>query len=57
MSAPLNLPWGSSIKATVIATNAYGDSLVSSYGNGAIILTYPDSPVSLSNNVVVTKAT
>jgi hypothetical protein len=32
----------------VIAYNIYGNSVVSSVGNGAIILTYPDAPLSLA---------
>ena len=46
-SAPFNLPWGSSIYVKVIAYNNYGDSLESSVGNGAIILTNPDAPVNV----------
>ena len=33
--------------ATVVATNQYGSSLESAEGNGAIILTNPDAPISL----------
>lgn len=40
------LPWGSSIYAQLYAYNIYGNSLMSSVGNGAIILTIPDSPLS-----------
>jgi hypothetical protein len=53
---PYSLPWGSSIYVTVIATNAYGDSNDQLPGNGAIILTYPDTPVNLANNAAVTNA-
>jgi hypothetical protein len=42
-----NFPWGSSIKAKVIAHNFYGDSMISDPGNGAVILTIPDSPINL----------
>jgi hypothetical protein len=42
------LPWGESVYATVYATNFYGDSTVSDAGNGAVISTYPDSPVNLA---------
>jgi hypothetical protein len=41
------LVWGSSVFASVTATNAYGSSLPSIGGNGAIILTVPDAPVNL----------
>ena len=53
-AAPFNLPWGSSIYAKVYASNLYGNSLVSTVGNGAIILTNPDAPVSLVNVASVT---
>jgi hypothetical protein len=42
------IEWGSSINAKVIATNDYGDSVESAVGNGAVILTNPDAPLSLS---------
>jgi hypothetical protein len=48
MASPYSLPWGSSIYATVQATNAYGTSSVSFAGNGAIILTTP-AAVTVSN--------
>lgn len=35
--SPFSLPWGSSVYAIVIATNAYGDSAQSNPGNGAVI--------------------
>jgi len=44
------LPWGSSIYAKVIAINYYGASVESDAGNGAIILTYPDAPVSVAED-------
>jgi len=44
---PYNLPWGSEIYAKVTAINIYGESLSSSEGNGAVILTYPDPPINL----------
>lgn len=43
--------WGSSVSATVVAYNAYGNSLNSTQGNGAVIITNPDSPLSLAENV------
>jgi hypothetical protein len=42
-----NLDWGSSINVKVIAFNLYGDSAESEVGDGAIILTNPDAPVTL----------
>jgi len=41
------LEWGSSIYAKVIAFNLYGDSDESDVGNGAVILTSPDAPLTL----------
>jgi hypothetical protein len=49
---PYNLPWGAEIWAQVTAINAYGESLVSEIGNGAVILTYPDPPTDLVENWV-----
>lgn len=49
--APFSLPWGSSVYSTVIATNIYGDSVVSSAGNGGVIMTYPDAPVNVVENL------
>jgi hypothetical protein len=48
---PYSLPWGSNVHAKVIAYNIYGDSVISEPGNEAIILTVPDSPVSLVETV------
>jgi len=49
MAYPFSLPWGSSIQASVIAYNSYGDSDESTFGNGAIITTNPDSPYDLKD--------
>lgn len=38
-TAPFELEWGASIFAKVIAINAYGDSVESLEGNGAVIAT------------------
>ena len=42
------LEWGSSIFVKVVAVNAYGASQESVEGNGAVITTYPDAPISLT---------
>lgn len=47
LAAPFNLPWGSSIFAKVRASNIVNFSDYSDFGNGAVILTNPDTPVSL----------
>lgn len=54
-----NLPWGSSIYAKVIATNAYGNSTLSSETPAdrmAIILTNPSPPKGLEE-VLASKTT
>jgi len=56
-ASPYNLPWGSSIHATVLATNVVGSSASSVAGNGAVILTNPDPPTELNNNAAVSSAT
>jgi len=50
-ATPFSLEWGSSVYAKVVATNSYGASLVSSEGNGAVITTAPDAPISLAEDV------
>lgn len=52
--SPFNLPYGSSIFATVTAINVYDKSQTSLEGNGAIILREPDPPVNLANNPDIT---
>lgn len=49
-ASPYNLPWGTSVYATVIATNLIGSSAASVPGNGAVMATYPDPPRSLANS-------
>ena len=51
------LPWGSSVYAKVTAYNLYGYSTLSPEGNGAVILTYPDAPVSLAETIALRTAT
>ena len=50
-NTPFSLPWGSSVYAKVVAHNYYGDSLTSVPGNGAILMTYPDAPTTLTEVV------
>ena len=47
VAAPFNLPYGSSVFAKIIATNIKGDSSESNAGNGAVIVTIPDPPINL----------
>ena len=49
IESPYSLVWGSSVFANIVAINLYGESASSQPGNGAIILTNPDAPVSLTN--------
>lgn len=51
------MAWGASIFANVIAVNKAGNSITSSNGNGAQILTIPAAPVNLANNPTSTTAT
>lgn len=53
-AVPFSIDWGKSIFARIIAINVYGNSLVSAGGNGAIILTVPDAPTNLANNLGIT---
>ena len=53
-SEPYSLPWGSSVYAKVLAMNLVGLSEFSDIGNGAIILTTPEAPQLLQNNVAIT---
>jgi hypothetical protein len=52
--SPYYLDWGASVYAKVFAINFIGNSPVSEEGNGAIILTHPDSPFDLSNVPIIT---
>lgn len=56
VAAPFNLPWGSSIFATITAENFYGFGDESDAANGAIILTNPDAPLVLANDEPITTA-
>jgi hypothetical protein len=47
MGSYFNLAWGQSVYAQLVAYNAYGDSVVSESGNGAVLQTVPDAPTSL----------
>jgi hypothetical protein len=49
-AAPFTLEWGSSVYAKVVAANSYGNSQVSIEGNGAVITTTPDAPISLTED-------
>jgi hypothetical protein len=44
---PFDLAYGTSIYAKLVATNVFGDSLESEAGNGAVIVTNPDSPLNI----------
>mgnify|MGYP002636778377 CR=1 FL=1 len=51
---PFYLDWGSSVYVIVVATNIVGDSLPSSEGNGAVIVTVPDAPINVENVPAIT---
>ena len=48
--SPFLIPWGQGVYARIIATNYLGSSAASDTGNGAVLLTFPDEPINLSNN-------
>jgi len=56
-AAPFSLSWGSSVFIKVEAVNTYGISSISLEGNGAVILTKPDSPIDLTEVVASKTAT
>lgn len=56
MADPYSWTWGSHIYAKIIAINSYGESIVSTEGNGAQIVTYPDKPVDLADMPDVTNS-
>lgn len=51
MSTPFDLQWGDSVWAKVVASNDYGDSIESYAGNGALLMTVPDAPINLAEDV------
>jgi hypothetical protein len=52
-----NLSYGSSVAATVVAYNSYGNSLNSTQGAGAVLITYPSAPTALAENIATRGAT
>lgn len=56
-AAPFSLLKGYSVNIKVTATNAYGDSLISDAGSGAVIVLVPDAPTLLLNDPLVTSKT
>lgn len=54
ITSPFDHPWGASIQVKVAAINVVGSSEYSAVGNGAVILTIPDAPLSLADDVLVT---
>jgi len=42
---PFSLEWGTGVYAKIMAINIYGNSVISEPGNGAIIITNPDTPI------------
>ena len=55
-AAPYNLGGGASIYAKVLAVNFVGSSALSLAGNGAVLPTIPDAPVSLAKDAAITNA-
>jgi hypothetical protein len=54
---PYSLSLGESVEAKLYATNVQGDSLESAIGDGALIITIPDPPVSLTEDELQRSAT
>jgi hypothetical protein len=48
--APFSLSLGDAVNVKLLATNEKGDSGYSTVGSGAIIITAPDKPMSLSED-------
>jgi len=55
-AAPFLLDWGNIVYAKLSATNIKGTSAFSEIGFGGIIETTPDTPINLSNNILVTNS-
>lgn len=55
--APFSHPWGASIQSYIVAFNAYGMSAPSERGNGAVIMTVPDAPLYLIEDLQLRSAT
>lgn len=43
--------WGNSVYAKLLAINAYGESSYSPEGNGGVIITNPDAPVNIVEDI------
>jgi len=56
-SAPFYLTWGSTVIVRITASNINGNSVVTTSGSGAVILTYPDAPVNLQTLIQYTSGT
>lgn len=48
LASPFSLTYGYDVVVKIVATNTIGDSNESNLGSGAIIATYPDAPINLS---------
>ena len=56
-AAPYSWIRGDSVYAKVSASNVWGESKLSTAGNGATIVTIPSPPINLLNNATVTSDT
>jgi hypothetical protein len=48
---PFNLAWGSKVYAYVIAFNVYGASGSSAVGGGVVMMTIPNAPINIVENL------
>jgi hypothetical protein len=57
LASPFNHVFGNEIYAAIIATNSFGSSVMSLAGNGGVLITLPDAPIQLAENVSLRSAT
>lgn len=57
IAAPYNYNGGESVYAKVIAVNTYGETVLSTEGNGAVYTRVPDAPLSLTEDNSVRSST
>jgi len=50
-TSPYNLAWGTLVYVRVVATNIYGNSGISDVGFGANLVTNPDPPINLAEDL------
>jgi len=51
LQSPYSLTWGYNVYVKIVSFNAFGTSVTSVEGFGAVLLTYPDAPMYLVETV------